>query len=141
MIIKPSKKQLEFLEWKFGTFFHFGIRSSFPGHRDWDGLPMPASEFNPKHLDCEQWIRLSAKAGAKYAILVAKHHDGFANWPSNLMFKNYYKHPISNLSRLNTILKKGILISSRKCMMFLLYISRYPCSLTKTEMSLFLLTV
>lgn len=82
MIIKPTQKQLDFLDWEFGIFFHFGIRSCFPGHKDWDGIPMPASAFNPTHLDCDQWIRLSAKAGAKYAILVTKHHDGFANWPS-----------------------------------------------------------
>lgn len=80
--IIPSPKQLEFLDWEFGVFFHFGIRSFFPGHQDWDGKPMPAEEFNPDHLNCEQWISLSAEAGAKYAILVCKHHDGFANWPS-----------------------------------------------------------
>jgi alpha-L-fucosidase len=82
MKIKPTPKQLEFLDWEFGVFFHFGIRSFFPGHTDWDGKPMPASEFNPKKLDCKQWIRIAKKAGAKYAILTCKHHDGFANWPS-----------------------------------------------------------
>lgn len=80
--IKPSKGQLEFLNWEFGVFFHFGIRSFFLGHKDWDNRPMPASAFQPDQLDCEQWIRLSKEAGAKYAILVCKHHDGFANWPS-----------------------------------------------------------
>ena len=48
----PTKKQLEFMDWEFGMFFHFGIRSFFPGHDDWDGFPMPASAFNPEHLDC-----------------------------------------------------------------------------------------
>ncbi|MBE6612222.1 MAG: hypothetical protein E7632_07000 [Ruminococcaceae bacterium] len=82
MKIKPTQKQLDFLDWEFGMFFHFGIRSFFPGHKDWDGCPMPASAFNPTQLDCNQWIRLSRKAGAKYAILTTKHHDGFALWPS-----------------------------------------------------------
>ena len=82
MKIKPTQKQLDFLDWEFGMFFHFGIRSFFPGHKDWDGKPMPASAFHPKQLDCRQWIRLARKAGAKYAILTAKHHDGFALWPS-----------------------------------------------------------
>lgn len=80
--IKPSKKQLEFLDWEFGTFFHFGIRTFYEGHRDWDGKPMPLSGFAPSSLDCENWILTSKKAGAKYAILVCKHHDGFANWGS-----------------------------------------------------------
>lgn len=82
MKFKPSQKQLGFLSWEFGVFFHFGIRSFYPGHKDWDGIPMPASGFDPERLDCRQWCRLAQKAGARYAILVTKHHDGFANWPS-----------------------------------------------------------
>lgn len=80
--VKPSKKQLEFLSWEFGVFFHFGIRTFYEGHRDFDYKPMPLKGFNPLELDCEQWISTIKEAGAKYAIFVAKHHDGFANWPS-----------------------------------------------------------
>ncbi len=79
---KPTPKQLDFLNWEIGMFFHFGIRAFFPGHSDWDGKPMPASAFNPTELDCYQWIRVAKSMGAKYAILTCKHHDGFANWPS-----------------------------------------------------------
>ena len=80
--IIPEKKQLEFLDWEFGVFFHFGIRSFFRGHKDWDNREMPASVFNPERLDCDGWIRAIRDAGAKYAVLVCKHHDGFANWPT-----------------------------------------------------------
>jgi len=82
MKIKPKQKQLEFLEWEFGLFFHFGIRTFYEGHTDWDMEDMPLSGFNPSQLDCEQWIKTAYDAGAKYAVLVTKHHDGFANWPS-----------------------------------------------------------
>ncbi len=82
MRIRPTQKQLEFLDWEFGVFFHFGIRSFYPGHKDWDDKPMDVSAFNPDHLDCDDWIRTVRDAGAKYAILVCKHHDGFANWPT-----------------------------------------------------------
>ncbi len=78
----PTKRQQEFLDWEFGVFFHFGIRTFYEGHRDWDGKEMPLSGFCPTDLDCEDWIKTSKEAGAKYAILVCKHHDGFANWPS-----------------------------------------------------------
>jgi len=78
----PTKGQLDFLDWEFGAFFHFGIRSFFPGSQDWDGTVMPASAFNPDQLDCNQWIETVKQAGARYAVLVCKHHDGFANWPS-----------------------------------------------------------
>ena len=83
----PTKGQLEFLSWEYGMFFHFGIRSFFPGHVDWDGKEMPAEAFNPENLDCEQWIRVAKEAGATYAILTTKHHDGFALWPSK--YSNY----------------------------------------------------
>jgi alpha-L-fucosidase len=82
MPTKPSKKQLEFLDWECGVFFHFGIRSFFRGHQDWDGKEMPLSAFNPDTLDCDEWIRTVKAAGFRYAILTCKHHDGFANWPS-----------------------------------------------------------
>ena len=77
-----KKNQIEFLQWEYGMFFHFGIRSFNPGHVDWDGKEMELSSFNPDSLDCEQWIRIAKEAGAKYAILTTKHHDGFALWPS-----------------------------------------------------------
>ena len=80
--VKPSEKQLRFMDWEFGAFFHFGIRSFFPGHVDWDNRPMPESAFDPDQLDCGQWIKTVKEAGAAYAILVCKHHDGFANWPT-----------------------------------------------------------
>ena len=77
-----KKEQLEFLDWEFGVFFHFGIRTFYEGHCDWDMKEMPAQGFDPSELDCENWISAVKEAGAKYAILVTKHHDGFANWPS-----------------------------------------------------------
>jgi len=43
---------------------------------------MPAEKFNPELIDCEQWIKNIKEAGATYAILTTKHHDGFALWPS-----------------------------------------------------------
>ena len=76
------EKKLEFLDWEFGVFFHFGIRSFFPGHHDWDGKEMPMEAFNPKELDCESWLRTVKAGGASYAILTCKHHDGFALWPT-----------------------------------------------------------
>lgn len=76
------KRKNEYLDWELGVFFHFGIRTFYEGHIDWDMKPMPAEAYNPTELDCEQWIRTIKAGGAKYAVLVCKHHDGFANWPS-----------------------------------------------------------
>lgn len=80
--IKPTKRQLEFQEWEFGLFLHFGLRTFYEGHVDFDGKKMYPEKFNPTNLDCEQWIKTAKDAGMKYAVLTAKHHDGFSNWPS-----------------------------------------------------------
>ena len=85
------KRQIDYLDWEFGVFFHFGIRSFYPGHKDWDGIEMPAQGFDPDSLDCEQWITIAKQAGATYAILTCKHHDGFALWPSK-----YSKYSVSD---------------------------------------------
>ena len=79
---KPTKRQLEFMDWEVGIFFHFGIRTYYEGHKDWDLVPMDTKAFNPTKLDCRQWIRAAKSAGTKYAVFTAKHHDGFANWNS-----------------------------------------------------------
>lgn len=63
-------------------FFHFGIRSFYPGHVDWDGREMPLEGFDPESLDCEDWVKTAKSMGATYAIMTTKHHDGFALWPS-----------------------------------------------------------
>ncbi|MBQ8899010.1 MAG: alpha-L-fucosidase [Clostridia bacterium] len=78
----PAESQLDFLNWEFGVFFHFGIRTFYEGHKDWDLKDMPLSGFYPTDFSAEDWCEKIAAGGAKYAILTAKHHDGFANWPS-----------------------------------------------------------
>lgn len=83
----PTPRQLEYQDWEMGLFLHFGIRTFYEGHRDWDDKPMPPKGFLPTQLDCDDWIVSAKRAGMKYSVLVCKHHDGFANWPSD--FSNY----------------------------------------------------
>ena len=78
----PTQRQLEYQDWEFGLFLHFGIRTFYEGHRDWDGQAMSPEQFSPSAFDCKQWVETAKKAGARYMVLTAKHHDGFANWPS-----------------------------------------------------------
>lgn len=41
-----------------------------------------APMFKALDYDPDQWASLFKRAGAKYAVLTTKHHDGFALWPS-----------------------------------------------------------
>ena len=41
-----------------------------------------APEFKAEHFDAAKWADLFKRAGARYAVLTSKHHDGFALWPS-----------------------------------------------------------
>ena len=81
--LKPTEKQLAFQSWEFGLFIHFGLRTFYEGYVDFDKRDMSPEKFNPNQLNCEQWIETAKKAGMKYAVLTAKHHDGFSNWPSD----------------------------------------------------------
>ncbi|HLS89865.1 MAG TPA: alpha-L-fucosidase [Limnochordia bacterium] len=76
----PTPQQLRWQDLEFGLFVHFGI-NTFTG-REWgDGTEDPAL-FYPTALDCRQWARVAKEAGMRYAILTAKHHDGFCLWPT-----------------------------------------------------------
>lgn len=80
--VAPSSRQLQYQDWEFGLFLHFGLRTFYEGYVDFDQRPMDPEAFQPTGLDCGQWIGAAKEAGMKYAVLTAKHHDGFSNWPS-----------------------------------------------------------
>lgn len=87
---------------KFGMFIHWGIYSLPAG--EWKGKKVGgyaehlmrkekiarkdyldiAHQFNPVLFNADQWIVDAQKAGMNYFIITAKHHDGFAMYPSNV---------------------------------------------------------
>jgi alpha-L-fucosidase len=82
-----------FLDAKFGVFLHWGIYSAgswseswafFNGEVSWDEYRAQASSFTADSYDPDAWADLFAEAGAKYAVLTTKHHDGFALWPTKV---------------------------------------------------------
>lgn len=78
--ITPSPQQLEWQDLEFGVIIHFGTNTFLD--QEWgDGTADP-SVFAPSNFDPEQWMRAIKAAGAKYVVLVAKHHDGFCLWPT-----------------------------------------------------------
>jgi len=78
--IKPSPQQAAWQDLEFGVLIHFGTNTFLD--REWgDGTASP-KVFAPSQFDPEQWMRAIKAAGAKYVVLVAKHHDGFCLWPT-----------------------------------------------------------
>jgi alpha-L-fucosidase len=92
--IQPSPQQVAWQDLEIGVIFHFGTNTFLD--REWgDGTAQP-SVFNPSGVDAEQWIEAVKAAGAKYVILVAKHHDGFCLWPSELTNYSVKSSPWKN---------------------------------------------
>ena len=78
--IKPSPQQIEWQDLEFGVILHFSTNTFLD--REWgDGTADP-SVFNPTQFDPDQWMKAIRDSGAKYVVLVAKHHDGFCLWPT-----------------------------------------------------------
>jgi alpha-L-fucosidase len=86
---------------RFGMFIHWGLYAQDGSF--WKGqdgktehmmrhLKIPiseyekiAAEFNPTRFSADEWVRIAKRAGMKYMVITAKHHDGFAMYasPSN----------------------------------------------------------
>jgi len=78
--IKPAPQQLDWQDLEFGVILHFSTNTFLD--REWgDGTADP-SVFNPTNFDPDQWMKAIRDSGAKYVVLVAKHHDGFCLWPT-----------------------------------------------------------
>jgi alpha-L-fucosidase len=96
-------------EARFGMFVHWGVYS-LPGG-EWKGKvvngyaehlmrkeKVPRAEylemahlFNPVEFNADEWIRTARDAGMRYFVITAKHHDGFAMYPSEVSDYNITK--------------------------------------------------
>lgn len=78
--IKPTPQQVDWQDLEFGVIVHFSTNTFLD--QEWgDGTANPAV-FNPTQFDPDQWMKAIRDSGAKYVVLVAKHHDGFCLWPT-----------------------------------------------------------
>jgi alpha-L-fucosidase len=76
---------------KLGIFIHWGLYSVkgipeswswFNGEISHDDYFAQREGFTAANYDPQAWADLFERAGAKYAVLTTKHHDGFALWPT-----------------------------------------------------------
>lgn len=87
------EKRMEwFTEARFGLFLHWGLYA-IPARGEWvrSDEQMPESaylpffdEFAGADFDPRAWARAAKEAGMRYAVLTAKHHDGFCLFDSRL---------------------------------------------------------
>lgn len=91
-----NQEMLERTRWfmndRFGMFIHWGLYA-IPAAGEWimseRRIPVKQYEeyfhqFDPVDFDPASWARLCKKAGMKYAVMTAKHHDGFCLFDSAL---------------------------------------------------------
>lgn len=117
--VKPRQERVKwFTDARFGMFIHWGLYSGAEGiwkgerHRngnnyaEWiryrnrisrEEYGTLASRFNWNKINPEEWVLLAKKAGMKYIIITAKHHDGVAIWNSKV--SDYNLSRMSNTNR------------------------------------------
>ena len=87
-----EKRMQWFREARFGLFLHWGLYA-IPARGEWvrNGEQMPEEaylpffdEFTAADFDPKAWARAAKEAGMRYAVLTAKHHDGFCLFDSKL---------------------------------------------------------
>lgn len=81
-----------FLQDRFGMFIHWGLYA-IPARGEWirnverisvEHYQVYFDEFDPVDYNPRAWARAARQAGMKYAVLTAKHHDGFCLFDSKL---------------------------------------------------------
>ena len=78
--VVPSAHQVEYQRMEMIGFVHFTVNTFTD--REWGYGDESPEIFRPSALDAGQWAAVAAEVGMKELILTAKHHDGFALWPS-----------------------------------------------------------
>ena len=87
-----NKRMEWFVHDRFGMFIHWGLYA-VPAQGEWmrslQKIPLEDyepyfEEFNPVDYDPKAWAKAARQAGMKYAVLTAKHHDGFCLFDSKL---------------------------------------------------------
>lgn len=82
---------------KFGVFVHWGLYA-IPAKGEWymfnekvspEDYAKLAQDFHPRHYDPDSWARLAKTSGARYMVMTARHHDGFALWNSPASYDNF----------------------------------------------------
>jgi len=99
--IKDSTDKMQwFKDAKLGIFIHYGIYAVNGGGTSWPfrngqisyaDYMKQLDGFTAKNYHPQEWAKLFKEAGAKYAVLTSKHHDGVSMWDTKLSDLNVVK--------------------------------------------------
>jgi len=85
---KPRACQLAWQEAEFGVLICYELHTFNEGRYNQKRARIApvtdANQFNPAHLDTDQWVKAAKEAGARFAILTASHESGFRLWQSDV---------------------------------------------------------
>lgn len=122
-----NKRMAWFAEAEYGMFIHFGLYSQLGGiwkdktvggYAEWiqskASIPVKEYEtllktFNPVKFDADVIVSAAKKAGMKYLVITAKHHEGFCLWDSKYTEYDVASTPFKGrdiLDELNKACKK-----------------------------------
>ena len=87
-----SDRAAEFRDLKFGMFVCWSF-STF-SDKEWTPGVKDASFFHPTGFHTDEWARTARKAGMKYILLLAKHHDGFCLWDTKTTERKVTQSPL-----------------------------------------------
>ncbi|MEY2596086.1 MAG: hypothetical protein RI965_1358 [Bacteroidota bacterium] len=90
----PSARQLKWHETEVYGLIHF-TPTTFE-NKEWGYGDADPKIFNPSMFDAEKIISALKAGGLKGVILVSKHHDGFALWPTKTTSYNISQSPFRN---------------------------------------------
>ena len=78
--VLPRPNQAAWMRLERTFFLHFGVNTF--NEVEWGSGREDPSILDPTQLDARQWLRAVQALDGRMLVLVAKHHDGFAMWPS-----------------------------------------------------------
>ena len=90
----PERRQLLWHDIELYGLVHF-TPTTFE-NKEWGYGDADPRLFNPTNFNAEQIVKAAKAGGLKGIVLVAKHHDGFALWPTKTTDYNISKSPFRN---------------------------------------------
>lgn len=96
MLVKDATyiEKYNYINRSFGALICWSV-GSFT-NEEWTTANLDIDTFAPTGLDVDNWLDACVSAGMRYAVFTAKHHDGFALWPTSFFVPTYDPYSIAS---------------------------------------------